>query len=50
MHTLISHLREVLGGDAYEALAHEGKAMTSAAMATYALDQIDRARAQLSHG
>ena len=45
--TAITHLREVLGDEVYESFARSGKAMTNAAMATYAFDQIDRARAQL---
>ena len=44
----IAHLREVLGDTTYESLAHAGATMTNAAMANYALEQIDRARAQLS--
>lgn len=44
----IAHLREVLGDERYETLARPGSAMTSAAMANYALEQIDLARAQLS--
>ncbi len=43
----ISGLREVLGDQAYESLARKGQAMTHAAMATYACDQIERARAEL---
>ena len=46
--TTITHLREVLGDQVYESLAHKGEAMTTAAMATYALDQIDQARAELN--
>jgi len=46
--TTISHLREVLGGEAYESCAGTGRRMTNAAMATYAFEQIDRVRAQLS--
>ena len=46
--TTIAHLREVLGDDRYESLARAGRAMTNAAMATYAFEQIDLARAQLS--
>ena len=46
--TTIAHLREVLGDDRYESLAQAGQAMTNAAMATYAFEQIDLARAQLS--
>jgi predicted ATPase len=44
----VAHLREVLGGDGYDSLAQAGTNMTNAEMATYAFDQIDRARAQLS--
>ena len=32
----------------YESLAHKGETMTTAAMATYAYDQIDQARAELN--
>ena len=39
----ISHLREVLGDEAYESLARIGENMTNAAMADYAFEQIDRA-------
>jgi hypothetical protein len=49
MNILITNLREVLGDDAYEALARTGNAMTPAAMAAFAFDQIDRARADLLH-
>jgi Adenylate and Guanylate cyclase catalytic domain len=45
--TTITQLREVLGGDTYKALAAKGADMTNAAMAAYALEQIDRARAEL---
>lgn len=44
----IAQLRDLLGDDRYETLARTGSAMTSAAMANYALEQIDLARAQLS--
>ena len=47
MNTATTHLRGVIGGDAYESLARAGKSMTNAAMAIYAFDQIDRARAGL---
>jgi predicted ATPase len=47
--TAITHLRDVLGDQAYESLAHRGETMTIAAMATYAYDQIDQARAELEH-
>jgi predicted ATPase/class 3 adenylate cyclase len=45
--TAITHLREVLGEATYESLARKGEAMTTAAMATYAYDQIDQARTEL---
>jgi predicted ATPase/class 3 adenylate cyclase len=47
--TAITHLREVLGDQAYESLARKGETMTAAAMATYAYDQIDQARTELEH-
>jgi predicted ATPase len=43
----ITHLREVLGNQTYASLASRGAAMTPAAIAKYALEQIDRARAEL---
>jgi len=46
--TTITHLREVLGDPAYESLARKGEAMTTAAMVTYAYDQIDQARTELN--
>jgi predicted ATPase/class 3 adenylate cyclase len=46
--TAVAHLREVLGDQTYESLAHKGEAMTTAAMVTYAYDQIDQARAELN--
>jgi tetratricopeptide (TPR) repeat protein len=45
----ITHLREVLGEETYESLARKGETMTTAAMATYAYDQIDQARTELEH-
>jgi hypothetical protein len=45
--TAITHLRDVLGEATYQSLARKGETMTTAAMATYAYDQIDRARAEL---
>ena len=42
----ISHLREVLGEERYASLAERGAAMTNAAMAKYALEQIDLLRAE----
>ena len=47
--SVIAHLREVLGDQTYESLAHKGQTMTTAAMATYAYDQIDQARTELEH-
>ena len=47
--TAITHLREVLGDPAYESLAHKGETMATAAMVTYAYDQIDQARTELEH-
>jgi hypothetical protein len=49
MNILITNLRELLGDDTYEALARTGKAMAPTAMATYAFEQIDLARANLLH-
>ncbi len=46
--TAIAHLRDVLGEATYESLARKGEAMTTAAMAIYAYDQIDRARAEVN--
>jgi predicted ATPase/class 3 adenylate cyclase len=46
--TAIAHLRDVLGEATYESLARKGATMTTAAMATYAYDQIDQARAELN--
>jgi tetratricopeptide (TPR) repeat protein len=43
----ISHLRDVLGDQAYESFASRGAAMTTSAMVTYAYDQIDQARTAL---
>ena len=45
--TVLTHLREVLGDQTYESLARKGETMTTTAMATYAYDQIDQARAEL---
>jgi hypothetical protein len=47
--TAITRLREVLGEATYESLARKGETMTTAAMVTYAYDQIDQARAELEH-
>ncbi|OBK79323.1 adenylate/guanylate cyclase domain-containing protein [Mycobacterium sp. 1274761.0] len=48
INTAISHLRDVLGDPTYEALARKGEAMTTAEAVSYAYDQIDHARAELS--
>jgi predicted ATPase len=45
--TAITHLRDILGEATYESLARKGATMTTAAMATYAYDQIDQTRAEL---
>jgi tetratricopeptide (TPR) repeat protein len=47
LSTTVAHLRDVLGDQTYESLARKGETLTAAAMATYAYDQIDQARAQL---
>jgi hypothetical protein len=47
--TAITHLREALGETTYESLARKGETMSTAAMVTYAYDQIDQARAELEH-
>ncbi len=44
----IADLRDVLGDQNYEALTRKGEEMTTAAMALYAYDQIDQARAELN--
>jgi hypothetical protein len=46
--TAIAHLRDALGDQTYESLARTGETMTTTAMATYAYDQIDHARAELN--
>ncbi|HUO39972.1 MAG TPA: adenylate/guanylate cyclase domain-containing protein [Mycobacterium sp.] len=48
INTAINHLRDVLSDEVYESLAQAGKTMTTAAMVTYAYDQIDQARAELN--
>jgi hypothetical protein len=44
----IAHLRQILGDERYESLARKGRAMTNVAIANYAFEQIDLARAQLT--
>jgi hypothetical protein len=46
--TAIAHHRDVLGEATYESLTRKGETMTTAAMATYAYDQIDQARTELN--
>jgi hypothetical protein len=48
LSTAIAHLRDVLGEEAYGSLARKGEVMTTAAMATFAYDQIDQARTELN--
>jgi hypothetical protein len=48
LNTTIAHLRHVLGDQTYESLARKGETMTTTAMATFAYDQIDQARAELN--
>ena len=47
-NTAVAHLRDVLGEATYESLARKGETMTTAAMATYAYNQIDQARTELA--
>jgi hypothetical protein len=44
----ISHLREALGDEVYDTFARAGETMTTSAVATYAYDRIDQARAELN--
>ncbi len=46
---VIAHLRDVLGDQTYESLAHKAESMSAAEMAAYACDQIDQARAALTN-
>jgi predicted ATPase len=45
--TAIAHLCDVLGNERYESLAKAGENMSNAAMASYALEQIELARVDL---
>jgi hypothetical protein len=45
--TAITHLREVLGDLTYESFVRKGEAMSMAAIAAYAYEQIDQARSEL---
>ena len=42
-----AHLRDVLGDQTYDSLARSGQGMRTAAMTTYAYDQIDQARTEM---
>ena len=44
----MAHLCDVLSDQTYESLARKGKTMTTAAIVTYASDQIDQARTELN--
>jgi len=48
INTAIAHLRDVLGEAAQQALARKGEVMGTAAMVSYAYDQIDQARTELN--
>lgn len=48
LSTVIDHLRNVLGDETYESLAHKGKTMTASDIVAYAYDQIEQARAALT--
>jgi hypothetical protein len=48
LNTAIAHLRHVLGDQTYESLARKGETITTAAMASYAYEEIDQARAELN--
>jgi predicted ATPase/class 3 adenylate cyclase len=48
INTAITHLRDVLGDPTYKSLARAGEHMTTTAMANYAYDQIDQARAEVN--
>jgi hypothetical protein len=47
IESALAHLREVLGDGRYESLKQVGAVMTNAAMADYALEHIQQARARL---
>jgi len=46
--TTSAQLRDVIRGQMHESLARKSETMTTAAMATYAYDQIDQARTELN--
>jgi predicted ATPase len=45
--TAITHVRDVLGDQAYESLARKGETMTTAAIVAFTYDQMDQARTEL---
>jgi hypothetical protein len=47
IHKTIARLREVLGDQHYQSLAHRGKRMTTAEVVAYAYEQVDEARREL---
>jgi hypothetical protein len=47
INAVIAHLRDELSDESYESLARKGEGMTTAAIVTYAYDQIDQARTAL---
>nr|WP_090341242.1 adenylate/guanylate cyclase domain-containing protein [Mycolicibacterium malmesburyense]CRL71029.1 putative ATPase [Mycolicibacterium malmesburyense] len=48
IHDTVVILCETLGRERYESFARQGRSMTNSAMAAYAMEQIDRLRADLS--
>jgi hypothetical protein len=50
INTSIALLRDGLGEPTNEPLARKGETMTTAAMVTYAYDQIDQGRTELNAG
>ena len=48
LSTAMAHLRDVLSDQTYESLARKVDTMTTAAIVTYASDQIDQARTELN--
>jgi predicted ATPase/class 3 adenylate cyclase len=50
INAAIDHLRHVLGEEVYASLARKGGVMSTAAMVSYAYDQIDQARTELNAG
>ncbi len=50
INTAIDHLREILGDEAYDALAGTGMTMTNTGVATYAFEQIDGSAPNSSRG